>query len=257
MPGSSSLKMDSCPKCEQPNLTGADICAGCGLVFAKYLDAQERLTREVADDEAGTADAETEWSDTTQSVNAVATAGRGVLIALLAAWTIWFAAADHTVLMRGLPEINSSVMHLINLVFHEAGHVLFIPFGRFMTILGGSLLQLLVPAVCVWVFLYRHIDRFAASVALWWLGQSFVDLAPYIYDANAQAMQLLGGGTGSTRPGSHDWNNLLSQLGWLDSYAGIARFVDFLGVAIMIGALLWGARRVWREVQLLRASIER
>ena len=38
-------------------------------------------------------------------------------------------------------------MHLINLVFHEAGHILFAPFGSFMMSLGGSLLQVIVAAV--------------------------------------------------------------------------------------------------------------
>ena len=33
-----------------------------------------------------------------------------------------------------------------NLVMHEAGHVLFMFFGEFMTILGGSLFQVLAPA---------------------------------------------------------------------------------------------------------------
>ena len=42
----------------------------------------------------------------------------------------------------------NSFLHLINLLFHEAGHIIFSPFGQFMTMLGGSLMQVLVPIVC-------------------------------------------------------------------------------------------------------------
>ena len=34
-------------------------------------------------------------------------------------------------------EIGNAFWHSINLGFHEAGHFLFQPFGRFMTVLGG------------------------------------------------------------------------------------------------------------------------
>lgn len=34
----------------------------------------------------------------------------------------------------------------VDLVFHEAGHVIFGPFGEFIGILGGSLMQVLIPA---------------------------------------------------------------------------------------------------------------
>ena len=41
--------------------------------------------------------------------------------------------------------IMGSFLHLVNLPFHEAGHILFSPFGAFMTSLGGSLLPALYP----------------------------------------------------------------------------------------------------------------
>ena len=77
-------------------------------------------------------------------------------------------------------EIAGSFIHSVNLVFHEAGHVLFRPFGDFMTVLGGSLLQLLVPLVVAAALLLKNRDPFGASIGVWWLGQSFKDLAPYI-----------------------------------------------------------------------------
>ena len=70
------------------------------------------------------------------------TVGRWVVVAVLAwlTWTVVRSPLDST--------LANSFLHLPNLVFHEAGHILFLPFGRFMTVLGGSLLQILVPIVC-------------------------------------------------------------------------------------------------------------
>ena len=53
---------------------------------------------------------------------------------------------------------GESFLHLINLPFHEAGHVIFIPFGRFMTILGGTLGQILMPMICLGTFLVKTRD---------------------------------------------------------------------------------------------------
>ncbi|MFZ2256380.1 MAG: hypothetical protein WAW59_07155 [Patescibacteria group bacterium] len=55
-------------------------------------------------------------------------------------------------------------IHLPNLIFHEAGHVIFMPFGELLAILGGSLMQLIVPGVIVYVFLLREHDPYAASI---------------------------------------------------------------------------------------------
>jgi len=81
------------------------------------------------------------------------------------------------------------------LPFHEAGHILFGFFGRFIGVLGGSLMQLLVPAIVLCAFVYRR-NVFGGAVGLWWLGESCLDLAPYIDDARAGQLMLLGGVTG-------------------------------------------------------------
>ena len=51
----------------------------------------------------------------------------------------------------------SSFIHSVNLVFHEAGHVLFAVFGnQTLTILGGSLNQLLIPLIVLITFIYKR-----------------------------------------------------------------------------------------------------
>lgn len=111
--------------------------------------------------------------------------------------------------------VGGSLMHLINLPFHEARHLVFRPFGRFMHVLGGSLGQLLMPWICVMVLLFHQRDAFGASVALWWLAESWMDLAPYINDARDLNLMLLGGVTGKEVEDYHDWEYILRSLGWL------------------------------------------
>ncbi|HEY4908664.1 MAG TPA: hypothetical protein VIJ73_04140, partial [Methylomirabilota bacterium] len=116
-------------------------------------------------------------------------------------------------------------IHGIDLVIHEAGHTFALILPRFFYILGGSALQVLLPAVCALTFLHqRQIASFA--VALFWTGESITDVAIYMADAKRQALPLLGGdGT------VHDWNYLLGQmhlLGWAQSLARLTFGVSIL-----------------------------
>jgi len=149
-------------------------------------------------------------------------------------------------------EIGHSFMHNVNLVFHEAGHVVFRPFGRFTMILGGSLGQLLMPAIVLVALLWKNHDPFGASIGLWWFGQSLMDLAPYINDARAGQLMLLGGVTGQDMPGVHDWFNILADLRLLQHDHGIAQFVDALGVVIMLLAFAWGAYMLYQQYRRRR-----
>jgi len=160
--------------------------------------------------------------------------GRWIVIAILALLTWRFARTP-------LDEnAIATFLHLPDLVFHEAGHILFMPFGRFMTVLGGSLFQILVPLICAGAFLWREDDHFGASVCAWWAGQNFVDVAPYIADARRLELPLLGGGTGAEIEG-HDWEYLLMTLGWLHLDETLGRAALFLGTAIMVGSIVWAA----------------
>jgi hypothetical protein len=146
-----------------------------------------------------------------------------------------------------------SFLHLVHLPFHEAGHVLLMPFGRFITVLGGSLFQVAVPLVCGGVFLLKNRDAFAASVTLWWAGQSLMDLAPYIADARALRLPLLGGRTGAEVEG-HDWEYLLGATGLMMQDVTLGRLSFALGALTMLAALGWGGAVLWRLRARLRAS---
>lgn len=91
-------------------------------------------------------------------------------------------------------------LHLVNLPFHEAGHIVFRPFGAFITSLGGTLGQLLMPSIYMGVLLVKPRDPFGTSVALWWFGEIFLDIALYMNDARAAQLPLLGGNFGHSAP---------------------------------------------------------
>jgi hypothetical protein len=142
-------------------------------------------------------------------------------------------------------------MHNINLVFHEAGHVIFRPFGWFMTILGGSLFQIIMPLIVMFTFLIKNKNAFGASVGLWWTGQSLIDLTPYIDDALVQQLVLLGGHTGADAPGNHDWGNILMEFDMLERHREFANFAHTSGTLLMLMALAWGARVLYKQYQNL------
>jgi hypothetical protein len=174
--------------------------------------------------------------------------GRVVLSVVLAVWGFMFAFSP----MNG-DYLGRSFMHLINLPFHEAGHLFFSFLGDFLRVLGGTLTQVLIPLICVAAFIRRR-DVFGAACALWWTGQSLIDAAPYIYDARAGELMLLGGVTGQEAPEFHDWHNILGRLGLLSWDHSIAYGVKAIGVFLILASCVWSGWYMLRNWRNLRKS---
>jgi hypothetical protein len=88
------------------------------------------------------------------------------------------------------------------------------------------------------VFLKQH-NPFGAVVCTWWAGQNLLDLAPYIADARALQLVLIGGKTGAEVEG-HDWEYLLTELGWTQFDLTLGLWAHRVGLMMMAGALVWG-----------------
>ncbi|MCX5812077.1 MAG: DnaJ domain-containing protein [Proteobacteria bacterium] len=174
-------------------------------------------------------------------INPFLFAGRALVFLITIIWG--FKYITHSVASNYAGE---SFLHNVSLPFHEAGHIILSPLGDFMCVLGGSLFQILIPAICMGAFLKQN-DVFGASIALWWIGQNFVDCAPYINDARAQELMLLGGVTGQDVPGIHDWNNILGTLGLLKLDHFIANTSHWFGILLMLAAFLWGGLLLWLQ----------
>lgn len=120
----------------------------------------------------------------------------------------------------------------INLIFHEAGHVIFGLFGDFIGMLGGTLMQILTPLICSFYF-YRRNDFFSSSLLLFWLSQNFFNIFVYANDAIKMELPLLGGDSVH-----HDWNYILSALNILKYTERIASLIYFIGIIILLFAII-------------------
>ena len=142
-----------CPKCQHEQ-TESETCIHCGVIFQKYreylADSEKKISNERIQKLEEEGDTESKVSPIfDQDWKPVSTLAFVFLSALFLAHIIFFPKE---------PVLNdwvflSSFIHTVNLVFHEAGHVIFAIFGnRTLTILGGSLNQLLIPFIVLITF---------------------------------------------------------------------------------------------------------
>ena len=136
-----------------------------------------------------------------------------------------------------------------NLLIHEAGHIFFRPFGEFMMIAGGSLFQVILPAVFVGYFIWQQ-KRYSAAMVLFWVGESMLNVSVYAGDSLALQLPLIGG-----EDALHDWNYMLGALGLLKQTPKIAGLIRFIGTMTILIALAWGIRESLKadEVETLQS----
>ena len=246
-----------CPKCGHQRDTNVvaneDICPDCGLIFSKWMKQQfnNSDTSSYSHSEYSSSNPHNLKLAKDRLLYVGNLTGQPRFYGYLLIYLVFFVWGWSFILADlKSQELNASFMHIINLVFHEAGHVIFRLLGSFMSILGGSLLQLIVPLLVMSAFIFKHRDNFAASIGLWWLAQSMMDLVPYISDARAQEMWLLGGVRGKDMPGIHDWNNILSRLGLLEYDHALATMLMVLAIGLMLLSFVWGGWLLKRMHQL-------
>ena len=120
------------------------------------------------------------------------------------------------------------------LLIHEAGHTFFGILGnRTLTILGGSLNEILLPAIIVVFCIFnRYIKGTQASLYL--LGSAWMSVAFYAADGSQRQLPLIA----DLGVMSHDWGNLLRQwnLSHHDSTFGITFAV--IGGIFCISAII-------------------
>ncbi len=243
----------TCPKCGNEQADGYDECLKCGVIFSRIPPAHRASPVRADADPPGSTPGfvlEDLFFPARTDPDPLELALKTLLMAVLLVWGL-------KLFFTPIEEAGDNILHYVNLPFHEAGHIFFRPFGEFLTILGGSLFQLIMPLTCCAALLLKTRDPFGASVALWWCGENFIDMAPYINDARALELTLLGGVTGRERPGFHDWENILGTLGLLPYDHAIASAAMGLGLIIMLAACAWAgfglARGLGRLLSARRA----
>ncbi|MGA9852460.1 MAG: zinc ribbon domain-containing protein [Gammaproteobacteria bacterium] len=260
------MEPDTCPKCgyrrESRDAAPYIECPRCGIVFAKYAKyITSHAAKETAPPATILIDAPDErWYQVLRrrlfempgKPDRATLILESLVLGLLLIWGIHLIAYG----WRSF-GIMHSFLHLADLPIHEFGHVLFSPFGHWVMLLGGSLFQCLLPALLGVVFLLREHNPFAASFCLWWTGENFLDVAPYIGDARAMNLPLIGewnATTAAMHASRHDWHNILEPLGLLAWDHRLAAFVHTIGAGLIILAWLWGGLWLWRAWQ--RAGTE-
>jgi hypothetical protein len=145
---------------------------------------------------------------------------RAAATALLAVWGVAI-----------LRDPGHTVLHLVILPIHEAGHIFFTPLGEFAHFLGGSLFQVAFPVAFI-VYFWRQKDRWAATIPLWFTGVSAADLSVYIKDAHSGDLELIGG--------EHDWSWILSRLTLVHRDQEIGQAVFLVGLLCIVAAVWLG-----------------
>lgn len=144
------------------------------------------------------------------------------------------------VLRSLLDPTNYTLLDWANLAIHEAGHLVFQPFGEVLMLLGGSLLQVALPAAIAAESAWRRKERFGAGMVLLWTAESMANVSVYIADASARSLPLL-----TDDPDTHDWWQLLGRWGLLEADSTIAGIVHgtawgvYLAGGLLIAHTLW------------------
>lgn len=242
-----------CPKCGHAPLPADQslpaACPACGVILAKLAAAPAgspvpirpgRRPAPVDDAEGPPAGWWALLTRVPPRVDAMHWWLRVALLTGFGVWGLWLISMDFR---DG--SIAESFVHRPLLIFHEAGHVVFMLFGEWMTIAGGTLGQLLMPAILGAALLLKNRDPFGAAIGLWLLGVSLLDVAPYVYDALVPQLTLLGGHTGEDGP--HDWIHLLGSMGLLQKAQLLGNLVHKLGALVVLLALGWATWLLKRQ----------
>lgn len=147
--------------------------------------------------------------------------GRALVFILLISWT-------QILLNQSQPWI---FIDGVNLLVHEAGHIIFLVGGQFSSFLGGTILQATVPSLIGCYFLLKK-KIFELFFCIFWLGDNFINISVYIKDARTQTLELVGGGV-------HDWNTILSHLQILQYDQLIGSIIYFFGLGCIIGSIVY------------------
>ncbi|MBI4461164.1 MAG: hypothetical protein HY648_14045 [Acidobacteria bacterium] len=154
----------------------------------------------------------------------------------------WHAVAD---------QDGFLVIDHVNLIVHEAGHLLFGWFGSTPGLLGGTLLELLIPLLLAVYFAFqRHVT--ATAFASFFFFENFLYIAAYMADARSRALPLVT--IGDPLAGGHDWFLIFYRWGILEYDTAIAGVTRALGWAGMIATVGWLLTRAVGQGKLSRVS---
>lgn len=138
----------------------------------------------------------------------------------------------------------------ITLGVHELGHLLFMPFGQTLHLLGGSLMQLVAPLAAALYLLLKQRDWFGLAVGGSWLAFSTWELATYVGDANREELPLVGFDDAPL----HDWATLLAQWHLINQTDTIAAAIRVVALVLWVASMALGSWTLWLMWRAQRAA---
>jgi len=242
-----------CPKCQHEQAE-SEACNHCGIIFQKYFEYLKRIDSEKNASISRESDQELEKDDGEKSKNSIFSIFNQNWKPVSTPAFIFLSAVfiAHILFFPKEPVLNdwaflSSFIHNVNLVFHEAGHVLFAIFGnRTLTVLGGSLNQILIPFIVLITFFYKS-DTAGTAFALFWFFGNFLDVGIYMADGRYLNLPLIGG----LGMEAHDWRNLFN---WYDLWSIdqlLSKTVFYFGWVGIFFTWLWLLKK-WNASRKIR-----
>jgi len=160
----------------------------------------------------------------------------------LIAWTVFYV---FTLWMYR--PLGTHYLDAVHMITHEAGHPLFsYTHNLTLTVAGGTLLELFIPAALAWAFVVRGHTTGTAFCAFMFFN-AFIGIGIYMADARAKVLPLVSLGASSDEEIGHDWEYLFEQSQLLrhDIQIGnFTRMIGYLGMAATIAWLAWMKKRL-------------
>ena len=116
-----------------------------------------------------------------------------------------------------------------NLLLHEFGHFFFYMFwNEFLSMAGGTLIQIILPLIMMIVFLLQ-LDFFWIATSFGWLWTHLFYIEMYASDAIRQDLPLIWW------PGAiHDWNYMFTKLWVLEQTYEIVHYFKIAAIICFI-----------------------
>ena len=161
----------------------------------------------------------------------------------LVGWLVAYALIMWTYRPGGVRLLDAAY-----LVTHEAGHPLFSYAGwEILTVLGGTILQLLVPVLLALSFAWRG-HTLGTAFCSWAFFNSLNGVSLYMGDARAKGLPLVAPGVASDEVEGHDWEYIFKWIGHGainhdQQLAAITVAIAWIGMFACVGWLIW----MWRQ----------
>ncbi len=135
----------------------------------------------------------------------------------------------------------------VHLPIHEGGHLLFGWLGATLGLWGGTILQLLVPALLAAAFAARG-DLPGTTFCAFGFFHSLTGVAAYMIDALRRELPLVTVGAPADEA-EHDWVHIFGDLGVLRHATQIGTVTRWIAWAGFLTTLAWFCWRYYRQEQ--------